>query len=141
VALQATTSNILDSFLTMLVHHLILLMTLETIHRSIGSVVATRAPAIGVTVPHWEGMAINTDITPVVGVVALGALTGPVIGRARMAGLAITLATMIEISWLPGVGRVAVRTLSLEVVVRPVVARLAIRKTIVIKVRPSPGIG
>ena len=69
---------------------------------------------------------------------APGALTGPVIGRGRMAGLAITLATMIETSWLPGVGRVAVRTLSLAVFVRPVMARLAIRKAIMIKVRPFP---
>jgi len=89
---------------------------------------------------HGEGMAIDINTTPIVCVVALRALSRPVIGRAVMAGCTIGLATMIESCWFPGVGRMAIRTLSLEVVIRSVMARLAIWKTIMVKVRPSPGV-
>lgn len=93
---------------------------------------------MGIAMTHWEGMTIDTDIPPIAGIVAFGTLTGPVIGWTSMAGLAITLPTVIEIGWLPGIGRVTVRTLSLEVVIWPIMARLAIWKAIVIKSPPLP---
>lgn len=136
---QATISNFLDALFTMLVRRLLLVMALETIHRCVGAVVATRALPIGIAMIHREGVSVNVDISPIAGIVTIGTLTRPMIGRAIVAGLTIRLATMIEIGWLPGTGRVTIRALSLVVVFRPVMTGLTIRKAIVIKVRSTPG--
>jgi hypothetical protein len=75
MAIQAATSYILDTFLAMLFHHLILLMTSKTIHGRVGAFVAIRALPIRIAMTHGEGMTIHADITPIVGIVALRALT------------------------------------------------------------------
>ena len=74
-----------------------------------------------------EAVIAQVDITPVVGVVAIGALPGVMVVGAVVTGLAVGLATMIEVRPAPAIRAVAVRALPREMVCRSAVARLAVR--------------
>ena len=78
MAFQATPANIEDVLFGVVIFHPLLVMTLITIYRGLGSVVAARASASGVAMVGRESMVIHLDISPVIRVVAAGTFPRPV---------------------------------------------------------------
>lgn len=71
MARQATPGDIEDIFLSVFVFHLALIVALVAVHL-IGSFRMTlRAFAVGIPMVSREGMILNIDISPAVGVVAV----------------------------------------------------------------------
>lgn len=101
MTLQATAGYIFNTLLAMLVHRFIPVVAFEAVHVGIRAIVAARALPVGVTVPHGEGVTIDADITPIVGIVTLGTLPRPVIRRWDMARLTVCLAAVIKIGRFP----------------------------------------
>ena len=69
---------------------------------------------------------VKGNVLPIVAVVALRTLAGEVVGRLRMASLAIGQASVAKAYVAPIIRLVALRTLAREVVGRPRMAALAI---------------
>jgi hypothetical protein len=141
VTTETTPADIGDILLGVMLLRLGLVMALIAINVGVGAVMAARALPASITVIHGETVAADVHIVPIVGVVALRTLTGPVIGRRIMAGLAVGLPAVIEAGVAPRAGVVALRTLSAVMPAGPVMAGLAIGLPTVVEAGIAPVAG
>jgi len=138
VAFSAATANIEDTFICVILLSLGAVVAVVACVIGRIAVMAGRALTVSAVVIHRECMPIDVDITPAIGIVALGALPGPMSIRSAMAGLAIILPAVIELRIAPRVGVMAIGALPAEVPAGPRVARLAVRLPAVIELRIAP---
>ena len=116
MAIQAFPGDIGDILLGVMLFGLSLVVTFIAVYRGAGPAVAVGTVSTGVPVIHGEAVPGDVDAIPIVGVMALRALSRPVIGGRIMTRLAVRRALVAEGSAAPTAGVVAVRTLPAEVV-------------------------
>ena len=128
MAIQAFPGDIGDILLGVMLFGFSLVVTFIAVYRGAGPAVAAGTFSTGVSMIHGEAVPGDVDAIPIVGVMALRALSRPVIGGRIMTRLAVRRALVAEGSAAPTAGVVAVRALPAEVIGGLVlgVARLAI---------------
>jgi len=141
VAIDAATGDVGNPSIRMILFGPLLVVAAIAVYISIGAIMAAAAISIGITMVHREGMIVNAYWRPCIGVMALRALSSPMSCRSVVAGLAICLTLMVEISGLPGIRVVAQGALTAEVACRTVVARLAVGESLVAEVNLAKGAG
>ena len=141
MATDAATGDVGNPSIRVMLFGLLLVVAAIAVHIRVCAIVAAAAISIGITMVHWEGMIVNAYRRPCIGVMALRALSCPVSCWSVVAGLAIRLTLMVEISGLPGIGVVAKGALPAEVSCWSVVAGLAVGESLVAEVGLAPGAG
>jgi hypothetical protein len=111
MTIEAVPSDVEDTMIGMVLFCFGLVMTSVTVYCGVRPLVAARTIAACPAVVHRESMALDIDRAPVAGVMALGALTFPVVSWRSVTRRAIRLTRVVEIGGRPGIGVMAGRTL------------------------------
>ena len=126
MALDAAGGNIQDTLLGMVFFGLGFVMTIVTGPTRIVAGVAARAHAASILVVDREAVSGNIDIAPARCIVALRALSSPMVWGRGMARPTVGLSLVVEIGGRPGAGVVAGGALPAKMVCRARMAGLAV---------------